>query len=297
VTGSITLARTVKWLRRLDTIDVALRLTLLDLLLRPIGSWPIRPMTLMLAGAGLLFPWLLRRPSLWGGLALLTLVRFVADWPLADNHAYLLCYWCVAVALSLFADDTHACLSFNGRLLIGLVFGFAILWKLALSADFLDGTFFRVHLMLDPRLEDWTALVTGWSAEGIDTYRAALRGHFDAPLAAIPPGTALPIRFERVADAATWWTASIEAAVCASFCWWRPGRIAGARHALLLVFCATTYIVAPVDGFGYLLVAMGFAQCEPDRGFTRGCYLAVFALILLYREIPLARLLSDAFVT
>ena len=51
--------------------------------------------------------------------------------------------------------------------------------------------------------------------------------------------------------------------------------------------------MAPVDGFGWLLIAMGVAQCE--RAFTRGLYLLVFALILVYRDVPVARLLAMAF--
>ncbi len=66
---------------------LALRLTLLALLLHPVGDELIRRLILVLAGADLLFPAFLRRPSLWGTLALLTGIRVVVDWPLADNHA------------------------------------------------------------------------------------------------------------------------------------------------------------------------------------------------------------------
>jgi hypothetical protein len=285
----------VAWLGNLDTVDVALRLTLLDFLLRPVGNWAVRPAVLALAAAGLLFPQLLRRPVLWATLAVLTAFRVINDWPLGDNHAYLLSYWCLAAALSLRAVDTERCLAFNGRVLIGLAFGFAVLWKLALSSDFMDGTFFRVAMFLDPRFEDWTALLTGLSTQDIEAQQAALNRHFDAPMFPIPPGPPLPASLHYVAIAATGWTAAIESAVLAAFCWWSPNGLGRARHALLLLFCATTYAVAPVDGFGWLLIAMGFAQCERDSRITRGIYLAVFALILVYREIPLARLLGGVF--
>lgn len=285
----------VRWLGGLDAVDLALRLTLLDLLLRPVGDWTVRPAVLALAAAGLLFPRFLRRPVLWGALAALTGLRVLLDWPLADNHAYLLCYWCLAVALSLAAHDTERCLAFNGRLLIGLAFGFAVLWKLALSPDFLDGTFFRVTMLRDPRIEDWTALLTGLSGADLEAQRAALDRHFDAPQLAIPSGPPLPIGFHGVAHAATLWTAILEAAVLAAFFWWPQTGLGWARHGLLLLFCATTYAVAPVDGFGWLLVAMGVAQCERGRDVTRALYLAVFALILVYREVPVARLLAAAF--
>ena len=54
-----------RWAARADPVELALRLTLLDLLLRPVGGWAIRPLALGLAAAGLLFPGRLRGPGLW----------------------------------------------------------------------------------------------------------------------------------------------------------------------------------------------------------------------------------------
>ena len=143
--------------------DLALRLTLLGLVLHPVGHELFRPWILGMAGAGLLFPGLLHRPALWGGLSLLTAGRVALDWPLSDNHAYLLSYWCLAVTLSCFGKDQDPVLALNGRWLIALVFGFATLWKLLLAPDFVDGTFFRVTMLVDPRFEDFTRLVGGLS--------------------------------------------------------------------------------------------------------------------------------------
>jgi hypothetical protein len=38
----------------MGAVDLSLRLTLLDLILRPVGGWTVRPFTLALAAAGLL---------------------------------------------------------------------------------------------------------------------------------------------------------------------------------------------------------------------------------------------------
>lgn len=284
----------VQWVAGLDTVNLALQLTLLDLMLRPIGNWAIRPVVLILAAAGLLFPRFRRQPVLWGGLAALAALRVLLDWPLADNHAYLLCYWCLALALSLAADDTEKCVAFNGRLLIGLVFGFAVLWKLALSPDFMNGTFFQVTMLMDPRFEDWTTILTGLSGADLDAQQAALTRHFDAPQTPIPEGPPLPVGFVAVAQVATLWMVAIEMSLLLAFWWWSPAGLGRARDALLLLFCATIYVVAPVEGFGWLLIAMGVAQCDRDRVVTRALYLAVYALILVYREVPVARLLAEA---
>ena len=75
-----------------DPWELAAKLTLLALLLSPVGNWFIRPFTLGLTVMGLLIPGLWRSPSLWVALALLTGIRSYIDWPSADNHAYLMSY-------------------------------------------------------------------------------------------------------------------------------------------------------------------------------------------------------------
>ncbi len=279
-------------LAELDPLDLVLRLTLLDLVLRPVGDWTLRFPILGLAAAGLLLPAFLRRWELWAALALLTGIRVALDWPLPDNHAYLLCYWCLAIALSRFARDDARVLAINGRWLIALVFGFATLWKL-ISPDFADATFFRATLLLDPRFEGFTRLVGGLSIEQIDAARAALERHADggslAPVAATLPSA----RFEFVARATTLWTVAIEAAVTIAFCWPKDRGPSRFRDALLIAFCVTTYAVATVEGFGWLLVAMGLAQCAAERVRTRVAYLAAYALILFYREVDWIELLAN----
>jgi hypothetical protein len=277
----------------LDSPDLALRLTLLGLVLHPVGHELIRAWILGMAGAGLLFPGLLRRPALWGGLTLLTAARVALDWPLSDNHAYLLSYWCLAVTLSCFGKDQDPVLALNGRWLIALVFGFATLWKLLLAPDFVDGTFFRVTMLVDPRFEDFTRLVGGLSIEQIDAARAALGRHSDGgSLEAVAAATP-SVWLERLAIAITAWTLAIELAITVTFCWWQGRGPSKLREACLILFCVSTYAVATVEGFGWLLVAMGVAQCEADRTRARVAFLATFALILFYREVSWLKWLTD----
>jgi hypothetical protein len=90
-----------------------------------------------------------------------------------------------------------------------------------------------------------------------------------------------PPRLRSLALAATWATLALEAAVAIAFL--APlGRRVWLRHWLLLCFCATTYAIAPVVGFGWLLLAMGAAQCAPHARRTRLAYLGVFALLIFY---------------
>jgi hypothetical protein len=260
-------------------VTLALRLTLLLLLLRPFGTGWLRPSILALAVAGLLLPRALHHPALWLALAGLLGWRVIAGWPLADNHAYLLVYWCLAIALVRLAPDPRRALAWNGRALVGLAFAFATLWKL-LSPDYLDGRFFRVTLVEDERLECVASALGGIDPEALQARRAFVAQHVDGVglLGPVPEETA---RLRRLAVAATWLTLAVEAAVAIAFL--APlGRRAWLRHALLLLFCATTYAIAPVAGFGWLLLAMGAAHCEPGARRLRLAYVAVFALLILY---------------
>ncbi|HEU4428767.1 MAG TPA: hypothetical protein VFT98_08435 [Myxococcota bacterium] len=264
----------------LDPVDLALRLTLLDLLLRPIGSDGVRPAVLLLAGGGLALPPLLRRPELWLALGALAFFRIASAWPLGDNHAYLLAYWCLGVGLALVAREPGA-LAPIARRLIGLAFAFAVLWKV-ISPDYLDGRFFRVVLIVDQRFEQFTRIAGGVDDADLAQRRAYLAQHVDSahPARGAPPPERERLR--RVAQTATFATLAVELAVAAAFLWPLGRRLSRWRDPLLLGFCLATYAIAPVEGFGWLLLAMGLAQADS----LRSTYIAAYAVLLLYRELP-----------
>jgi hypothetical protein len=59
----------------------------------------------------------------------------------------------------------------------------------------------------------------------------------------------------------------------------------------LIGFCVLTYALAPVAGFGWLLLALGLAQCDPQERGLRTAYVATFFLVLVYAGVPWTRLL------
>jgi hypothetical protein len=277
----------------LDRSDLALQLTLVALLLRPVGGPWSRPVMLLLCAAALLFEPLRRRPTLWLGLLALATWRVASDWPVGDNHGYLLCYWLLAAWIGAQSGDRDPVLAWNGRMLVGLAFAFATLWKIVLSPDFLDGRFFLVTLVDDRRFEDLTLLATGMSWDELAALRDLLREHADGirpPLASDPVP---PDRLVGLARGLTFATVALEASIAIAFLAPRGTWISRVRDALLLAFCATTYAVATVAGFGWLLLSMGVAQCEPERRRTRAAYLAVFALVLLVSRWPWLRAFAD----
>jgi hypothetical protein len=269
-----------------DAADLAGRLCLLALLLHPVGDERVRPALLALCALGLLAPPALRSAWLWLGLAGLAGARVLLDWPMSDNHAYLLGYWCLAFAVSACSRERGAALARNARLLVGLTFAFATLWKVGLSPDFMDGRFFRVSLVTDGRLDAFGRLAGGLDPERFSEIRGFLVQHVDGRLAPPVEVPDLPERYVGVAWAATLGTATLEAALAVTFLWPARSRRTPLRHALLLLFCATTYAVAPVEGFGWLLVSMGVAQCGPEERGARLGYLTAFGAILAFAALP-----------
>jgi hypothetical protein len=274
-------------------VDTALRLTAIALLLRPMGGWLVRPSILAAAVLLLIYPRALRSPMLWGAVAVLIAIRIAGDWPLADNHIYLLCYWTLAIALALRAPDPSSAFATTSRWLIGLAFALAVLWKAVLSPDFLDQRFFRVTLLTDPRFGVVAQLIGGLSADELEANRTAL-----APL---PHGAELldspeihePARLRAFAAIATWGVLVLEAAVSLLMLVPVSDRLALPRHGVLLLFCGVTYAFAPVAGFGWLLLAMGLAQLGSRQAWLERVYVVAFLVVVFYDELPWAEVLLD----
>ncbi len=274
-------------------VAIVCRLTAIILLLRPLEVWWIAPFVLIGAGLSLIFPSAAKRPLLWWSVAALIAIHIVAIWPLSDNHIYLLAYWCLAIGLALASDDPQATLSASGRWLLGAAFAFAVVWKVLLSPDYLDGRFFRVTLIEDDRFADAVMLVSGLRPEDILENRKALEALPAGAVLADPVPPNEPRGFRALVAALTWGGVALEGLVAVAFLSPLPARFEAARHAALLAFCVFTYALAPVAGFGWLIATMGLAQVRPGQGVIRAAYLFVFFLILLYAEVPWAGVLGS----
>jgi hypothetical protein len=289
----MTVHRVVTWFRAAacpSHLEIPLRLTAIALLLRPMGPWFVRPAVLAVAALVLISPRALHTPAAWGAVAALVAVRILDDWPLADNHIYLLGYWALAIALSLRAPDVSSALSSTSRWLIGLAFSFAVLWKV-LSPDYLDGRFFRVTLLTDPRFAEAAMLIGGLSEGDLAANRRALVPLPEGAALASPPEVIEPPRLRALATLSTWGILSLEAFIAAIMLVPPRGIRAMWRHGLLLGFCLVTYAFAPVAGFGWLLLVMGAAQTDEAHVWLRRAYAAVFLVVLFYSEVPWAGLL------
>jgi hypothetical protein len=242
--------------------------------------WYVRVPVAMLALAGWTWPGALRAPLLWTALAAVLgagvfLRRFTID-----NHQYLMVYWCAAIALSL-GEPTGEALKRNARLLVGLAFGFAAAWKWA-SPEFVSGAFLEYEMLCDPRFAGFTQVLTGLPAQALEANRAAMEGltaadaqHATAALTTVP---AVAV----IADVMTWSTLILESWIAIAFLAPRSGPLGRYRDVPLIAFLLTTYAVATVPGFAYLLLAMGFVQCERRRWWIPAGYLAATMILQLF---------------
>jgi hypothetical protein len=274
-----------------------LRLTLVILLLRPPGDDTLRGITWLTAALALALPSLTRSSWTWLTLAALVFARIAADWPLADNHIYLLGYWCLGVGLCLtLRPPSHAntATAAMSRWLVGCTFLCAIVWKGVLAPDFLDARFFRVTLIADERFADLARSVGGLSDAQLLANRAALaplppgQEPLDGPILVEPPA------LRRLGLVLTWGGIALEAALAWAFLIAWPAALHRGRHVLLAAFALITYAAAPVAGFGWLLAAMGLAQCDQQQRALRLLYVAVFAIVTIYAETPLVHALLGA---
>jgi len=283
-----------RWLE-LDPLEVLPPLTLLHLLVHAPEAWYLQVVLLPLFALGLIFrPWL-QKPAFWYVTAALFGGTIYLNWESSDNHKYLFVYWCLALccAFSLPRPQWSESLARTSRLLIALCMLFATAWKV-FNPEYIDGRFFTFELLCDERFAYFTSWTSGISLDTLATNRE---------LREVLMGTQQPaahvtaVELSGAANVAglawflTWWTVLIEGLLGALFLLPSGQRTNWLRNGLLILFAATTYSVAPVRGFGWMLMLLGFAQCEPEDRTVRWGYLGALLLIQAYM-IPLGELVS-----
>jgi len=242
-----------------------------------------------LIALGLLFRSVRARWEFWILITGVLVVRHTLSWHVMDNHQWLITYWCLAIGLAHSPWAPADALATNGRLLVGTCFAVAAIWKLA-SRDFLDGSFFQLALVGNDRRFAWLGQLLGGSPEeALHQSRSAIEA-FVRPYSATPSLTLTgPPSLLLWGRLLAIWTVLIELAIAVFFLWPVGKGPSRARHLVLITFVVTTYLSAPVIGFGWLLLAMGMAQAGSAGPRTRLLYVAAFALLPLY-GMPVGRL-------
>ncbi len=249
-------------------------------------AWQVQLAVATLAVPALVLRPLMRHAWVWLGLAGVLALAYTQSWPQQNNHDFLKLYWCLGLGASLLAVDPAKAVRFNARVLIGLCFLFAFLWK-ALSPDYLSGAFFNYFLLQDTRFGLLAEFVAGLDPG------ALMRGRIDRVVYTAfgdPAGTlTVPLAAEArwLAPLMTWWTLLIEGAVAIAFLLPTRLRASRWRDAVLLLFVFSTYVVAPILYFAWIILAMGIIQCERETfRYWPGLYVAAFVLVLMRFYVP-----------
>ncbi|MEM8598279.1 MAG: hypothetical protein AAGF99_00020 [Bacteroidota bacterium] len=269
--------------------DLVATMTIVLLVLYTLSTWYMQAGVLCLGVFALLHRPILRSALFWFAVTFILAVGHYQGWFYIDNHKYLITYWCLAIALSRLAGEPDRFLALNGRLLIGLAFLFAVVWKL-ISEDYMSGAFFEATLLQDPRFHGVAEVVGGASAPGLQENVQQLRTlrSFGDPSAgfSVSTGARVPL----LAQVMTWWTILIEAVVTACFLWPKDRGLSRWRDATLLAFILTTYPLAPVVGFAWVLTAMATTQCDTRRfRYWPVLYTLAFLAVMVSAYLPFSR--------
>jgi hypothetical protein len=259
--------------------ELVLRLTALVAIVYAAQSEVLEAFFVVIAGAGLVAPALLRRSRFWVTLLVLSAVFHGLKWSSIDNHKVLFAYWLLAVALAIKTATVSESLGRAGRLLIGACFACGLFWKL-FGGEYLNGSFLTFSLLVNTKFLPLTEAFSGLTSAQISQFTGdvgLLRAGVLRPEALVIPVTE---RLSMMALAASYFTLAIEGAIALAFLLGdRLGSVA--RHALLLLFIFVVYPIATVPGFACILVVMGLADLKAHQTRLRELYLLAFALSAL----------------
>lgn len=279
-----------------DPIDAPLRATLLVFLLGPnlLGlEWQYKLLFQIVSVVGLISPAVCRSAAFWCIVTGITLWKTVDHWWMQDNHVFLLTWWCIAITVGLLSTDTKRVIAVNARLLIGLSFFFAVLWKGFLSDDYVSGNYFHYTFLTDARFSGLGELLCGMNpGDYKHNYAAAGQlANYTAEIHSVQLRGTDSLR--TLAIVVTWWTLFIEGLLALLFLVPRSWRLSKYRDAAMLLFAWTTYLAAPVKTFGWTLTTLGLAQCDEDARKTRFCYLLTYPLLLIYEQAPIWKVVNE----
>lgn len=264
------------------TIDQAALLTLPLLILYVDDHWYIKIPIVIASLLGLFFSPLRNSSYLWFILACFMGAGVFYNWQAADNHKYLITYWCTAIFLTQFFNTGEHALKISARYLVGLAFLFAAIWKV-ITPDFLNGDFFEYTFLFDERFRDKleTFGLLHNEASKFNTLAREALVVYDSQFTTVDLLTSYPLKI--LADTMVWWTMALEGLVTILFLLPAKYRITQWGDILLVVFLLTTYLIAPVIGFGWVIGTMAFTQCDKSRWKMRVVYLFTILFLQLYR--------------
>ena len=272
-------------IRNLDLLQTVGLLTLVLTVIFGFDHWVFRIVSRVCLLTFVLYPRSLRRPQFWLALALAGATTTILTWERVDNHKYLLDYWLgVLFVVHLFPqpEQQRSVILFNARFFLCLIFLAASAQKLS-SPSYRSGEMFEHYLYVDPRFAAFGKLI-GIDPSVADGVKRRIM-FLKSPFAEVE-GNDIQVtgsdRARAAALAMTWWDVSLQLMI-GLLLLFRQSRTDKIAHILLLFFVFTTYLPAPVFGFGWILAIMGFTLAKDQFPKITTAYIACFFAILIYQ--------------
>lgn len=256
---------------------------------RPVFLVPI----VAVAAVGLLVERCRLDSRIWVVLTVLMVVSLFDGWQPKDNHEFLYVYLCglllcVARIGEVYTKaDRDAVLAVGSRWMLGVLMVAAVIWKCS-TPDFLSGEMYQWMLLINSLPVDVAGFLGLVDPAVIADNQQAGRFLAHGYLSDSPEESVLlegPERLRYLAVVMAWWTIGVEAAVGILFLWPRgSGKskryLFHARRVMLIFFMVTTYLVAPVVGFGWALAALGLGSCAQRPTWYRPIFLGLAVVFL-----------------
>jgi len=278
-----------------DRLEIVSILTLILLILYAPKFWYAHSLIIIFSILGLIFANLRRSAFFWFTVASFLISVNYFNWYDVDNHKYLESYWCFSLfcIYSVPKERRMETLYMNGKLLIGLVMAFSVLAKL-ISHSYMNGSFFEYTLLIDKRFEFLASTLSDLTLKDLSVNQVLeqlLRFGYLHEINLEVVELISSHSLKKLALFLTWWTLLIEGFLAITFLLPDKKVTSIFRNVSLIVFGITTYSVATVVGFGWLLMILGIAQSSGRSKIFIIPYLLTFLIIQLY-TIPFGKIFN-----
>ena len=227
---------------------------------------------IILAAAGILFQETRKSKWYWLSLSGLYLIWVILNWQNIDNHMYLWGYWILSIAISKFSSTPEKTLQYSAKFLIVFCMGFAVIQKL--NPIFTSGDFFYYTLITDSRFFFIGPLINYNMIELIRENNGLLQELMSNTKSIIlNPG---PYILHPISQFLTWYVIILEFLISIIFL--LPKKYFYKWQHWLLFLFFTVYILLPIRGFAFTLIAMGVCLINKNDDQLKALYI----LFILY---------------